>query len=167
MHISLSWHPLAIFQTALACLWPFYQMVQLFLYRCSEPASVFLWRRRAALLNSLSAPRLSKCRCPLISPRPGKQPCHQDRCEESCKAINPANLLEGWLLSACCCFTFPSSLPNKPCMASLCFLTVCLGGQQNKTEQEDAMVGGFLFVFSFPFFKKRDTNASLVQPSPM
>lgn len=92
---------------------------------------------------------LLKCCCPLIFFPQAWQtalPPVEDRCEVSFKAINPANLLKGRLLSARHCFTFPALLPSEPCMALQWLpFKVCLGKQQNKTEQY-AMVGGVLFV---------------------
>lgn len=97
-----------------------YQMVQLFLCWCSKPAALFPSRHRAVILNLLRATFSWNAAVLWTSfPRLGKQPCHQDRCEVSFKAINPANLLEGRLLSTGHCFTFPALLLSEPCMAIL------------------------------------------------
>lgn len=81
-------------------------------------------------------------------PRLGKQPCHQDQGEQSFEAVNTASLLEGRLLSASCCFTFPALLLNEPYV-----VTVCLGGQRNRTRR----CNGWRLVCLFVCFLKRDT----------
>lgn len=142
----------------------FYQMVQLFLCPCSKPAGLFPWRHRAVILNLLSASFSWNASVLWSSfPRLGKQPCHQDRCEVSFKAINPANLLDERLLSTGHCFTFPALLPSEPCMVLQwlpCLLKICLGRQQNRTRCN----GWRVFVLKK---KKRETNASLVQPTAL
>lgn len=144
-----------IFQPNLTCSWAFYQMVRLILYSCSQPAC-FSGDTGQRFWTCSTLP-LSQTAIVLWSsfPRPGKQPCHRDQCEESFRAINLANLLGGFWVPW---FRLSCLITNKPCMDYMCFLTVF--GQAEKQNKKMQWLEGFCL------FKKKKKERKKTQMLP-